>query len=105
MSRAQNAAPTSRARVAVHAAPSATAPDASTVARVLARYRSSSASGATRKPAKKWVRIASAENMAHHVRWRCVGLRQARAQNRNDAVHSKANSAYERASCEYQIMN
>ena len=83
----------------------ATAPAAIAIARSRITYRSHSASGATRKPAKKWVSTASAENTPQSATFLRDGWCQARAKYRSEAPHSAASSMYSRASWEYQIMN
>ena len=83
----------------------ASAPAANTASRLRARHRSHSTSGATRNPAKKCVASASAEKIAHQKMLRLDGSRSARMNQRNDAPANAINSMYDRASCEYQIMN
>ena len=83
----------------------ATAPAAYAIVRLRITYSSHSASGATRKPAKKWVRTASAENTPHSAMFRVDGAFQAFAKYSSEAPESATSSMYSRASWEYQIMN
>ena len=80
-------------------------PAAIAIARLRITYKSHSASGATRNPAKKWVSSASPENTPHSAMFRVEGSRHARAKYSSDAPLRAVSSMYSRASCEYQIRN
>ena len=83
----------------------ATAPTPIAIARFRITYSSHRASGATRKPAKKWVNTASAENTPHRTILRVDGAFQAFAKYSNEAPERATSSMYSLASWEYQIMN
>ena len=94
-----------RAKGSIAAWTTATIPTAASATRVRADHSSQTASGATRKAAKKWVMSASEDHSAHPARFRRVGRRRALMNHRNEAPDSAASSMYARASCEYQIRN